>query len=196
MTMLYVYGIVDSPSFDGSALNGHDAAGVFPVRADCAAAASNLSRRAIGPSRERLVARAGPGGAYAAARRCPATFRDDRRRRRRAPETVRPMLGALGGDLRRLRRKVDLHCASQISAQKVLVREAEARAIQRRRCHPGPLSARAGGAPAREDRRETAARTPRTQVRRHLDPTADNAVWGPATTRSATLAASYLVAAR
>ena len=50
MTMLYVYGVVDSPSLGGSPLTGHDAASVFAVPCgDCAAAASNLSRRTVVP---------------------------------------------------------------------------------------------------------------------------------------------------
>ena len=53
MTMLYVYGVVDSSSLGGSPLTGHDAASVFAVaRGDCAAAASNLSRRTIVPGPE------------------------------------------------------------------------------------------------------------------------------------------------
>src|SRR5215510_2414522 len=49
--MLYVYGVVDSPSFDGTSVKGHDGASVFAVPCgDCAAAASSLSRRMIAPS--------------------------------------------------------------------------------------------------------------------------------------------------
>ena len=43
MTMLYVYGIVDSASLGGTSLKGHDGASVFAVPCgDCAAAASSL----------------------------------------------------------------------------------------------------------------------------------------------------------
>src|SRR5262249_31125998 len=48
MTMLYVYGIVDSPTLDGDPLKGHGAACVFAVPcADCAAVASDLPRGSI-----------------------------------------------------------------------------------------------------------------------------------------------------
>src|SRR5262244_2013043 len=50
MTMLYVYGLVDTPSLDGTPLKGHDGASVFAVRCgECAAATSYLSRHTIAP---------------------------------------------------------------------------------------------------------------------------------------------------
>ena len=154
MTMLYVYGIVDSPGFDGTALNGHDGASVFPVPyGNCAAVASNLSCREVAPE----------------------------------PRSVwlhEQVLQAL----MRQHAVVPIRFGTIVTDAGVL-RSESAQALP-----PGTRYLRARAERLRETiAGENAAGRLERRLRRHLDRSADSAVWEPATMRSATLAASYLV---
>ena len=198
MTMLYVYGIVNSPSFDGAALNGHDGAGVFPVPCgNCAAVASNLSRREIAPEpcsvwlHEQVLQTLMRQHAVVPIRF--GTIVADAGELR---STVRLMHGAFAGDLRRLRRKVEFALRiTNIRTEGSPVREAERQSNSAQALPPGTRYLRARAERLRERiAGETAAGRLERRLRRHLDRSADSAVWEPATTRSATLAASYLVA--
>ena len=197
MTMLYVYGIVDSPSFDGTALNGHDGASVFPVPCgNCAAVASNLSRREIAPQprsvwlHEQVLQALMRQHAVVPIRF--GTIVTDASLLR---STVRLMHGALAIDLRRLRRKVEFALRiTNIHTESPPVREAERQGDSAQALPPGTRYLRARAERLRERiAGETAAGRLECRLRRHLDRSAYSAVWEPATMRSATLAASYLV---
>src|SRR5262245_10867858 len=107
--MLYLYGTAASPSLDGARWTGDGGATVFAVPCgDCAAAASNLSRRTIGP---------GPGSVWLHEQVLEALMRryavlplrfgtlvpDAEMLRNR----LAAMLPAVGDDLRRLRGRVE-----------------------------------------------------------------------------------------
>src|SRR5262249_19300166 len=109
MTMLYVYGLVDSPSLDGTPLKGHEGASVFAVRCgDCAAAASHLSRHTIAPRprnvwlHERVLNTLMRRHSVLPLRFATIVPDVDMLRDR-----LRPMHHALADDLRRLRGKVE-----------------------------------------------------------------------------------------
>ena len=197
MTMLYVYGVVDSSSLGGSPLTGHDAASVFAVPCgDCAAAASNLSRRTVVP---------GPGSVWLHEQVLETLMRrhavlplrfgtlvpDAEMLRNR----LAAMLPALGDDLRRLRGRVEFALrVTGVDAEYLRAGDAAETSDAARTLSPGTryLHARA------ERRRhriafEDAARGTERALRQHLDPTAESAAWGLAAARSTTLVASYLV---
>jgi hypothetical protein len=109
MTMLYVYGIVDSASLGGTPLKGHDGASVFAVPCgDCAAAASSRFGGTIAPTprsvwlHERVL--------HALMRRhavLPLRFATIAPDASALRNRLGPMHGALIADLRRLRGKVE-----------------------------------------------------------------------------------------
>lgn len=196
MTMLYVYGVVDSSSLGGSPLTGHDAASVFAVACgDCAAAASNLSRRTIVP---------GPGSVWLHEQVLEALMRrhavlplrfgtlvpDAEMLRNR----LAAMLPTLSDDLRRLRGRVEFALRVTGVDTECLRAGDAAEPSDARTPSPGTRYLR-----ERAERRrhriafEDAARCTERALRQHLDPTAESAAWGRAAERSTTLVASYLV---
>src|SRR5262245_9786259 len=123
---------------------------------------------------ERMAARAGSGRTHEAARCPPAAFRDD---------------------LQRLRGKVEFALRiTNIHAECPHTGDAERKSDAAQALTPGTryLRARAERWRERIASEDAAGRIERA-LRQHLDPAAENAVWGFATTRSATLIASYLV---
>jgi|SRR5262245_21143323 len=196
MTMLYVYGIVDSPRFDRTSLKGHDGADVFAVPCgDCAAVASDLSRRTIAPSprsvwlHEHVLDTLMRRHAVLPLRF--ATIVPDAGMLR---NRLRPMHRALAGDLRRLRGKIEFALrVTNIHAGWLHAGDAERDGAAAQVLPPGTRYLRAKAERWRERTAgEDAARRIERELRRHLDPVAENAVWALAT-RSATLTASYLV---
>lgn len=198
MTMLYVYGLVDTPSLDGTPLKGHDGASVFAVRCgECAAATSYLSRHTITPRprsvwlHERVLDALMRRHAVLPLRFATIVPDVDMLRNR-----LRPMYHALAGDLRRLRGKVEFALrVTNIHAECPHTGDdAERKSDAAQALTPGTryLRARAERWRERIASEDAAGRIERA-LRRHLDPAAENAVWGFATTRSATLIASYLV---
>src|SRR5262245_63330576 len=187
--MLYVYGVVDSPSFDGTSVTGHDGASVFAVPCgDCAAAASSLSRRTIAPSPRSvwlhqqvldvLMQR------HAVLPLRFATIVPDAGVLR---DRLRPMHRALAGDLRRLRGKVEFALrVTNIHAECPHARDAERNRDAAQALPPGTRYLRERSASADVARRIECA------LRRHLDPAAEHAVWALGTTPAPTLTASYL----
>ena len=190
MTMLYVYGIVDSPRFDRTSLKGHDGADVFAVPCgDCAAVASDLSRRTIAPSprsvwlHEHVLDTLMRRHAVLPLRF--ATIVPDAGMLR---NRLRPMHRALAGDLRRLRGKVEFALrVTNIHAECPHAHDAERNRDATQALPPGTRYLRERIAS------EDAARRIERALRRHLDPAAEHAVWALATTRAPTLTASYLV---
>ncbi|HKA58432.1 MAG TPA: GvpL/GvpF family gas vesicle protein [Gemmatimonadales bacterium] len=188
--MLYVYGVVDSPSFDGTSVKGHDGASVFAVPCgDCAAAASSLSRRMIAPSPRSvwlhqqvldvLMQR------HAVLPLRFATIVPDEGVLR---DRLRSIHRALADDLRRLRGKVEFALrVTNIHAECPHARDAERKDDATQALPPGTRYLR-----ERIASEDTARRIERA-LRRHLDPAAEHAVWALATTRAPTLTASYLV---
>ena len=180
MTMLYVYGVVDSSSLGGSPLTGHDAASVFAVACgDCAAAASNLSRRTIVP---------GPGSVWLHEQVLEALMRrhavlplrfgtlvpDAEMLRNR----LAAMLPTLSDDLRRLRGRVEFALRVTGVDTECLRAGDAAEPSDARTPSPGTRYLR-----ERAERRrhriafEDAARCTERALRQHLDPTAE-APWG------------------
>ncbi len=197
MTMLYVYGVV---RFSESRRLPADRARRCervrgPVRRLRRRREQSVPPHHCGRTRERVVARAGSGSAYAAARRPAASFRDACSRCRNAPE---PPCG---------------HASRTRRQSSTVARQGRIRAARHRcRCRMpargrccGDERRRPDASPgtrylrARAERRrhriafEDAARGTERALRRHLDPTAESAAWGLAAARSTTLVASYLV---
>jgi hypothetical protein len=197
MTMLYVYGLVDTPSLDGTPLKGHDGASVFAVRCgECAAATSYLSRHTIAPRprsvwlHERVLDALMRRHAVLPLRFATIVPDVDMLRNR-----LRPMYHALAGDLQRLRGKVEFALRiTNIHAEYPHTGDAERKSGAAQALTPGTryLRSRAERWRERIASEDAAGRIERA-LRQHLDPVAENAVWGFATTRSATLIASYLV---
>ena len=197
MTMLYVYGLVDSQSFEGAPLKGRDGASVFALPCgDYAAAVSHLSRCTIAPRprsvrlHEQVLETLMRLHGVLPLRFATIIPDADMLRNR-----LRPMYRAIAGDLRRLRGKVEFalritnihakpHCASDAE------RDGEATpALQ-----PGTRYLRARAERWRERiANEDAARYLEQALRPQLDPATEKSVWGLAPRRSATLIASYLV---
>ena len=198
MTVLYVYGIVDAPSFDGADLNGHDGASVFPVPCEsCAAVVSNLLRREIAPEplsvwlHEQVLQ--GLMRRHAVVPMRFGTIAADASMLR---DSVRLMHHALASDLGRLRGRVEFALrVADIRAERPPLREAERPSDAAQALPPGTRYLRARAERLRERiAGENAAGRLECALRRYLDRAAENAVWEHATTRSPTLLASYLVA--
>jgi hypothetical protein len=105
------------------------------------------------------------------------------------------MYHALASDLQRLRGKVEFALRiTNIHAECPHTGDAERKSDAAQALTPGTryLRARAERWRERIASEDAAGRIERA-LRQHLDPAAENAVWGFATTRSATLIASYLV---
>jgi hypothetical protein len=194
--MLYVYGIVDSASLAGTPPKGHDGASVFAVPCgDCAAAASNLLGGTIAP-RPRSVC-LHEHVLHALMRRhavLPLRFATIAPDASTLRNRLGPMHGALVADLRRLRGKVEFALRiTNIRADGPRPGHAAGESAAARTLPPGTRYLRARAECWRERiAGEDAARCTERVLRRHLDPAAENAVWGLAT-RSASLVASYLV---
>ncbi|MFI5021041.1 MAG: GvpL/GvpF family gas vesicle protein [Alphaproteobacteria bacterium] len=195
MMMLYVYGIVGSPSFD-AVVSGHEGAGVFPVRyGDVAAAASALSR-GIAPEpqnvrcHEQVLEALMQQHAVLPLRFGTLVPDGDALR-----DKLRRMYSALTRDLTRLGGKVEFALrVTGIAKDCPLVPDAEQRSDGAEPLPPGKgyLLARAERLRERSAREDIAKRVEH-MLRPHLDPAADDAVWEPAAQRCMTLCASYLV---
>jgi hypothetical protein len=197
MTMLYVYGIVDSASLGGTPLKGHDGASVFAVPyRDCAAAASSLFGGAIEPKprsvwlHERVL--------HALMRRhavLPLRFATTAPDESTLRNRLGPMHGALVANLRRLRGKVEFALRiTNIHGENPRAAGTAGESAAAQALPPGTRHLRARAECWRERiAGEEAARRTERVLRPHLDPAAENAVWGLAPTRTATLIASYLV---
>src|SRR5262245_2276720 len=144
---------------------------------------------------ERMAARAGSGRTHAAARCPPAAFRDDRPRRRHAPEPPSAHVSRTRRRPSAFACKVEFALRiTNIHAECPHTGDAERKRDAAQALTPGTRYLRARTEHWRERiASEDAAGRIERALRQHLDPAAENAVWGFATTRSATLIASYLV---
>ncbi len=196
---LYVYGIVDSPSFE-AALSGHDGADVFSIASgDLAAAASELSHD-IAPAplnvwrHEQVLEALMQQHAV-----LPLRFGTLVADRDTLCDELRRMHPALTRDLGRVRGKVEFALRvsniGNIDADGPLALDCRPKGDDAQPLRPGTGYLRARAELLRERTiREDAARRVERMLRLHLDPSADEAVWRiDAAARSATLIASCLV---
>jgi len=193
--MLYVYGIVGSPSFT-TAVSGHEGACVFPVRCgDFAAAAGALSRD-IAPESHNVWCHEQVLEAlmqqYAV---LPLRFGTLVPDRQALCDKLRGMYSALARDLARVGGKVEfaLRVANNGNDSPPAL-GAERRGDGTPPLLPGTRYLRARARRLREKvAREAVAKRVERVLRPHLDPLADDAAWEPAAQRGATVLASYLV---
>src|SRR5262245_21152965 len=200
MTMLYVYGVVDSAGFDGMSLKGHGGARVFAVPCgDCAAAASNLTGRTIAPKPRNVWLHERVLGALMRRHAVlPLRFATIAIDAGMLQDRLRPLHRALTDDLRRLRGRVEFALrVTNIHAQCPHASDAERERDATQALPPGTRYLRARMARWRERiAGEDAAGRMECAMRRHLDQVADSAIWALATARSEALTASYLVERR
>ena len=195
MMMLYVYGIVGSPSFE-AAVSGHEGAGVFPVRCgDVAAAAAALSR-GIAPEPQNVWCHEQVLEALMHRHAVlPLRFGTLVPDGDALCDKLRRMYSALMRDLARVGGKVEFALrVTGIAKDCPLVPDAEQVSDGAEPLPPGKgyLLARAERLRERSAKEDAARRIER-MLRPHLDPAADDAVWEPAPQRRMTLCASYLV---
>ena len=192
---LYVYGVVDSPNFD-AAISGHEEAGVFAVPCgDLAAAVSELSRD-VAPEPHNVWRHEQVLEALMRQHAVlPLRFGTHVAHRDMLCDALRRMHPALSRDLERLRGRVEFALrVTNVGANDNLMFAPGSKVDGAQPLRPGMGYLRARAEFLRERTvREGAARRIEPMLRRHLDPSAEQAVWELAEGRSTTLTASYLV---